>query len=1190
MATQGRYEHKMDVGEEGIVCSWPGGTQTIPWTQCLKSDGTAPKGLDELTQDQRYHITSDMIKDGSNTKLFRELFRRAWPGPELQGSLNKDFLDMSKNNSLKVHADKLTTIEWNASGSASTVPPHIIGITRDCGISSNTIAPWAFPITSFATKFDTATKSSGKVWPPPNETIILTPELFLAFGYPNGMYLKATTVSNNEWNFELTLFERTFSGKTDGPDFLELQKFTQGNDKNKKWFKQNPFKKNDERIDALTESWTSFHPKTPAFKDYSRYETNALLIIILKSLGDRLQCLFHLLNWVEHRYHNKTILMNTCDGPVFTVSLQFGPNTALLYDKIGPSGNRSHRCLLLDYNKTPCETCRKKNLIKISECIDSNRSFIRLYSDIITTKKYYVSYTGQIFEFNDTPATQLFFEVILRDLMYCNEQLIGVVFLLKSETIKKNGIGIDRLLETPNNTEAQKLSLEYMDMLNTVTNQYITDFTFISFFRLTKHEIVNMTKLNLSNNMKLTLGNTSDTLNFELYNELLKYYGKSTLHKYEYNLINRTNRSILYVMNYFKIIHKVEDVTMGWTKDTTAEYSSKTGGTTGHLYSSRYQTGGFTDNQLVKLSNDYLTYEPNPYASNITTSLQTIIPLEDILLEYINDSGKFDIVKKQILAQNTEVPLVQPFKQSYNLFKTRREIINQSKKNDMNTNADISTRTYNAWSSEVNNLIVMEEPKLDEVESFITSIEGNLERIEKGISSEIEKGISSEMDISDLYSDYNTLNRNVEENEAFIEVFNYKSTLNNAIEYLNIFSKISESIIKYRDAERNKTILDESQVVLSRLSDINARVEMLSTKKITALNRLDIIRSNLDTRAVSASGDASEATEAVAETGDAVEAVDLPRQWVDNTPAAEAAEAAEAAVGEFLDNYNNDGFETELGSMLDIRIELNLKQVLVYNLLKYITKIHDIRLEDEVIFDTLTHYIGITEQLSSVGLSPPVYDEIMMIKRPEDGYRNYLIELYRRSNTKYEEKFNKYMRNHVLPIIGNGVSNDVAFVESEVKRNLLLKKVVQVALKNGFEKKGLLNTDDSDKADDASEETELAGASEETVLDEVDYEDSQIYKSKDAFFTLGALNASIQDVDIDKLSEGDIDTLLHRSLSFNTVMVVFEGGGRSDKRYKRKYTKRGKMYKRKKYTKRGKMHKRKYTKRGKMHKRKYTKR
>jgi len=43
MATQGRYEHKMDVGEEGIVCSWPGGTQTIPWTQCLKSDGTAPK-------------------------------------------------------------------------------------------------------------------------------------------------------------------------------------------------------------------------------------------------------------------------------------------------------------------------------------------------------------------------------------------------------------------------------------------------------------------------------------------------------------------------------------------------------------------------------------------------------------------------------------------------------------------------------------------------------------------------------------------------------------------------------------------------------------------------------------------------------------------------------------------------------------------------------------------------------------------------------------------------------------------------------------------------------------------------------------------------------------------------------------------------------------------------------------------
>jgi hypothetical protein len=470
---------------------------------------------------------------------------------------------------------------------------------------------------------------------------------------------------------------------------------------------------------------------------------------------------------------------------------------------------------------------------------------------------------------------------------------------------------------------------------------------------------------------------------------------------------------------------------------------------------------------------------------------------------------------------------------------------------------------------------------LDEVESIITSIEGNLERI--------EKGISSEMDISDLYSDYNTLNRNVEENEAFIEVFNYKSTLNNAIEYLNIFSKISESIIKYRDTERNKTILDESQVVLGRLSDINTRVEMLSTKKITALNRLDIIRSNLDTREVSASGDASEATEAVAETGDAAETGDLPRQWVDNTPAAEAAEAAEAAVEEFLDNYNNDGFETELGSMLDIRIELNLKQVLVYNLLKYITKIHDIRLEDEVIFDTLTHYIGITEQLSSVGLSPPVYDEIMMIKRPEDGYRNYLIELYRRSNTKYEEKFNKYMRNHVLPIIGNGVSNDVAFVESEVKRNLLLKKVVQVALKNGFEKKGLLNTDDSDKADDASEETELAGASEETVLDEVDYEDSQIYKSKDAFFTVGALNASIQDVDIDKLSEGDIDTLLHRSLSFNTVMVVFEGGGRSDKRYKRKYTKRGKMHKRK-YTKRGKMYKRKYTKRGKMHKRKYTKR
>jgi len=1162
MATLGRNDHKMDVGEEGIVCSWPGGrTYTIPWNQCLMSTGKQPMNLNDLTQDQRYHIASDMIKDGSNSKLFRYLFKRAWPSPnpaDYTGSLNKDFLDMSKNNSLEVHADNLTTIEWNASRPARTVPIHIVGVTRDCGISSSTIAPWADSITSFATAFDTATKSAGKVWPPQGETIILTEGLFKAFGYPAGMYLKATTLSNVVWTFELIMFGRTFKGRTDNEniDFVELKNFTQGNDKNKQWFKQNPFKVTGGRIDRQPGDFVSLGKASKIFNDYTPYETTALLIIILKSLGDRLQCLFHLLNWVEHKQGPQTtVLMNTCDGPVFTVSLQFGPNTALLYDKYTNKGdkNRYHRCLLLDRVVNPCDTCRKKNIIKISDCIDSNSSLIRLYTTIYhDIKNYYgtVSSENYIFrlETNDTlpQVTERFFLVILRQLTVCNYKLIRFRSFLKSVKVIAPTIFADNQKNILTPVERTKIHTTYNEMLNTSTNEFIKDYGYISFFTDTNIVQGELKKLRISNNNKLTMGGTRNTLMIELNNELSIASSKGVVQRNDY--ITKTISKMM--MEYLIIIPfdiSKKDVvrhlstqlqgrgqrarrTAGELTQQATSLSQYKGGT-GRLYSSIYQTGG------TKFLDTYINNFNFMDFTDVTTSLRNIIPLKDILLETIQNKYNIhdDIINK----------------------------INAVETGESNVTSDNYTSRMQQFMN-----IYMEQVD------------------------DMQKKMKKEASVAEASVAEASVAESVAEAEADAEA-----------------SVAAAVAVAVAEAAAEASVAAEAA---ASVADAEASVAAEAAEAEATVAAPD---------AAAAEAEAAEATVAAPDAAAAEAEAEAAAEAMANEAflEAESSEAADALAADALaasEAYNvinnllphdikpddivritsvyNDIY-TKLYSRLNICIRFNLKKILITNLYNYIVwyrRIDPSSISNisHPIFDLITDLTSITEKLSSIGIVPPIYNEISLISEIGEvsAYQNNLINTCQYSSSygfiKEENNFRKYMKTHVIPIV------DTSIILIPLNSQDMVDGVVQqIITKMELEKNGE-PTGGAEEAEDSSGDEKLSsdiytrnaedGTSQEITHKDIENKVYDVIKSKEG---------EVSDTEMDQIvtnikNDLDMTYSVRRALSFPDLST----GGRSD--IHNKYTKRGKMYKRKKYTKRGKMYKRKYTKRGKMHKRKYTKR
>jgi hypothetical protein len=1211
-----RYEHKMDVGEDGIVCSWPGGAHTIPWNQCLMSDGTAPKGLDELTQDQRYHIASDMIKDGSNSKLFRYLFKRAWPSPnpvDYTGSLNKDFLDMSKNNSLEVHADNLTTIEWNASGPASTVPPHIVGVTRDCGISSNTIAPWAFSITSFATAFDTATKSGGKVWPPRGETIILTERLFTAFGYPDGMSLKATTVSNEVWTFELTMFGRTFKGKTDNesPDFVELKNFTQGNDKNKQWFKQNPFKvTSDGRIDRQPGQFQLFEKVSKTFKDYTEYETNALLIIILKSLGDRLQCLFHLLNWVEHKQGPQTtVLMNTCDGPVFTVSLQFGPNTALLYDKYTNKGdkNRYHRCLLLDRVVNPCETCRKKNIIKISDCIDSNRSLIRLYTTIYRNiKKYYetVSSEKYVFRFEtngDLPkVTNHFFVVILRQLMVCNYKLMEFMSFLKQQNVIVMATEADNTENGLTSAERTQIHTIYNERLNTSTNEFIKDYGYISFFTETSINDSVMTKLRISNNNKLTMGSIGDTLMFELYNELgtIPPRRSPTL-KQDYKRITISQM----MMDHSIIIPLTLNITtqeIVWTISRNTDDATERQRRSlkrGVLLAAPSETspskGGMLP-QYVAPGEAFQSYITAKNFNDVTTtSLRNIIPLKDILLESIQIKYKLDDKTiNDIKAGGTVETSVD------------RGIYIGIKEEFMTRLIEIQ-QTFHV-NFQPANFKSLEDVKGNEIDNLRENInELNLE-IDKEIMY-IDKlmkqtqAISTLLDNPDVEvnSRYTQMDMVVEDfNAKHFEVLRHIEQIRNVIdtlqsitendkEYNDIFdsskfAKLNDSI-KYFNDVKTQMYNSDSVAALSEDEPTSAAVgvELVDEEATTEDEPTSAAAVGVD------EGTIRELNLELAEEVDMENRTDILMDSPDKNVINNLLPDIDPSNIDSIKSVYNDIY-TKLYSRLNICISFNLKKILITNLYDYIVWYRDIEPSSILdishpIFDLITDLTSITEKLSSIGIVPPIYNEYNLADTLADlGNAESLISICQESTSygfnKEENIFLQYMRQHVLPIV------DTSIFLIPLKSQDRIDKVIQHIITN-MNLKRVTQPEDTGGAEDVTQSTDIYKLKDDNgIFQDITHKDIE-----NEVYTVIKRNIGLSDKDIADMIKPNN---LTRTYSATTVADFPDvSGGRSGKMHKRKkYTKRGKMYKRKKYTKRGKMHKRKYTKRGKMHKRKYTKR
>ena len=286
---------------------------------------------------------------------------------------------------------------------------------------------------------------------------------------------------------------------------------------------------------------------------------------------------------------------------------------------------------------------------------------------------------------------------------------------------------------------------------------------------------------------------------------------------------------------------------------------------------------------------------------------------------------------------------------------------------------------------------------------------------------------------------------------------------------------------------------------------------------------------------------------------------------------------------------------TKLYSRLNICIRFNLKKILITNLYNYIVwyrRIDPSSISNisHPIFDLITDLTSITEKLSSIGIVPPIYNEISLISEIGEvsAYQNNLINTCQYSSSygfiKEENNFRKYMKTHVIPIV------DTSIILIPLNSQDMVDGVVQqIITKMELEKNGE-PTGGAEEAEDSSGDEKLSsdiytrkaedGTSQEIMHKDIENKVYDVIKSKEG---------EVSDTEMDQIvtnikNDLDMTYSVRRALSFPDLST----GGRSD--IHNKYTKRGKMYKRKKYTKRGKMYKRKYTKRGKMHKRKYTKR
>jgi len=273
----------------------------------------------------------------------------------------------------------------------------------------------------------------------------------------------------------------------------------------------------------------------------------------------------------------------------------------------------------------------------------------------------------------------------------------------------------------------------------------------------------------------------------------------------------------------------------------------------------------------------------------------------------------------------------------------------------------------------------------------------------------------------------------------------------------------------------------------------------------------------------------------------------------------------------------------------------NLKKILITNLYNYIVwyrRIDPSSISNisHPIFDLITDLTSITEKLSSIGIVPPIYNEISLISEIGEvsAYQNNLINTCQYSSSygfiKEENNFRKYMKTHVIPIV------DTSIILIPLNSQDMVDGVVQqIITKMELEKNGE-PTGGAEEAEDSSGDEKLSsdiytrnaedGTSQEITHKDIENKVYDVIKSKEG---------EVSDTEMDQIvtnikNDLDMTYSVRRALSFPDLST----GGRSD--IHNKYTKRGKMYKRKKYTKRGKMYKRKYTKRGKMHKRKYTKR
>jgi len=123
---------------------------------------------------------------------------------------------------------------------------------------------------------------------------------------------------------------------------------------------------------------------------------------------------------------------------------------------------------------------------------------------------------------------------------------------------------------------------------------------------------------------------------------------------------------------------------------------------------------------------------------------------------------------------------------------------------------------------------------------------------------------------------------------------------------------------------------------------------------------------------------------------------------------------------------------TKLYSRLNICIRFNLKKILITNLYNYIVwyrRIDPSSISNisHPIFDLITDLTSITEKLSSIGIVPPIYNEISLISEIGEvsAYQNNLINTCQYSSSygfiKEENNFRKYMKTHVIPIVDTSI-------------------------------------------------------------------------------------------------------------------------------------------------------------------------